>query len=272
MNFGEIAFYTIVTGFILYGLYYLFVRLLGPTKEQKEYDRKLKESLKDEYIIDPETGAKLTLEQAESGHWIGHDNEFLTTSETEINKLFTEEVQEVERTINELKHNTDYRKHLFNDADIEELEQTHILSKYDSWSYSDCFSSTYMDGYVFLAAVQLLGDNHAYFNDIYHESQIMFWIKSPYDLGHYFLREKSTAEKLLDMIKKDDELTLTGYESFTYQKTSNMIQLIQLLKHFEGEKGLEIEFNGHHILFKNLKLVNRKDLFRMEEIARSLAR
>jgi len=271
MNLGEIIFYVVIGGLIIYGFYYLFARLLGPTKEQKEYDRKLKESLKDEYIIDPETGAKLTLEQAESGHWIGHDNEFLTTSETEINKLFTEEEKEVERTINELKHSTDYRKHLFNDADIEELEQTHMLSKYDSWSYSDCFSTTYMDGYVFIAAVELLGDNQAYFNDNFHGSQIMFWVKSPHDLGHYFLREKSTAEKFMDMIKKDDELTLTGYESFTYRKTVHMIQVIKILNKFKGEKGLEIEFKGHNILFKNLKLVNRKDLLRMENIARSLA-
>ncbi len=45
------------------------------TAERKEYERKLKESLKDEFIYDPETGAKITLAEAESGHWIAHDNE-----------------------------------------------------------------------------------------------------------------------------------------------------------------------------------------------------
>ncbi|TXE15357.1 hypothetical protein ES692_17015 [Psychroserpens burtonensis] len=48
-------------------LFILFMTFNSDTSEQKEYDRKLKESLADEYIIDPETGTKLTLEQAESG-------------------------------------------------------------------------------------------------------------------------------------------------------------------------------------------------------------
>ena len=47
-------------------LYYL---LTYKTAEEKEYNKKLKESLEDDYIIDPETGTKITLEEAESGIW-----------------------------------------------------------------------------------------------------------------------------------------------------------------------------------------------------------
>ena len=46
--------------------------------------------MEDEYIIDPETGAKLTLEEAESGHWIAHENEFRTIPDSELNNLPTE--------------------------------------------------------------------------------------------------------------------------------------------------------------------------------------
>ena len=53
--------------------------------------------------LDPETGAKLTLEQAESGHWINHDNEYKTTPESEIEKLYSEEAKNAERAINYLK-------------------------------------------------------------------------------------------------------------------------------------------------------------------------
>ncbi|QYA26684.1 hypothetical protein G3I01_14655 [Gramella sp. MT6] len=58
--------------------------MLKGTKAEREYEKRINESLADEYIIDPETGAKLTLEEAESGHWINHDNEYITIPEKEI--------------------------------------------------------------------------------------------------------------------------------------------------------------------------------------------
>jgi hypothetical protein len=61
------------------------------TQSEREQEEIMKQSLDDEFIIDPETGAKLTLEQAESGHWLTHDNESKEITEDAISKLSYED-------------------------------------------------------------------------------------------------------------------------------------------------------------------------------------
>lgn len=233
------------------------------TKSEKEYDEKLKESLKEEFIIDPETGAKLTLEQAESGHWVAHDNEFRTLPEEEIQKLYTEEQKEAQRALNYLKRHTGYRKEYLGDERVTILEKSQILGKYDDWSYSHCYRIEQGNGLVFLPKVTL--KKHEY-----NETQILFWIITNYDFGHYYFREKTSAEKLLDRLRNDDEIKLNNYESFTIQRSKSPVQMIQILKRIEREKGLEVEFMNSHIFLKNRRLVNLEDIYKMEEIVKAI--
>ena len=247
---------------------FLYWAFTFKSKSEKEYDKKIKESLEDEYIIDPETGAKLTLEEAESGHWVEHDNEFHTTPEPDIEKLHTAEQQEAEKAINYLKEKPEYRKKKLTPDQVDFIEQIKTLSKYDDWSYSNPFKIEYCNGFVFLPAVRLNG--HSYYDNDYHESQIMFWIKLEIDLGHYYLREKSKTEKIFDLIRNDDDLKLNNYESFTFRKTDNLIVLINILKNFEGEKGLEIEFLDNNLFIKNTKLINTADILQIEKIVKNV--
>ncbi len=270
MEFGEIIFYIVISLFGLYFLSKLYNFFTKGTKAEQEYEKKLKESLADEYITDPETGAKLTLEQAESGHWIAHDNEFNTMPESDINKLFTEEQKNVERGVNYLKERTEYRKHKFTDQEVRILEKTKTLSKYDDWSYSDTFRFDYANGFVFLPAVKIIDKEPGYFDTTYHESQVMFWLKLNFDLGHYYLREKSNVEKFFDLIKSDDDLTLKNYESFTFKKSGNFINIIKILKGFEGSSGLEIEFMNDNLFVKSRKLANLEDIKRIERVIKNV--
>jgi len=257
----ELVFY-IFLGILIFYIFRPLLRLLIKSdKEGNEYDQKLKERLKDEYIIDPETGAKLTLEQAESGHWIAHDNEFRTIPETEIENLYSDEQKNAERAINYLKESRQYRKQRPTPVEVEYLEKTNILNKYDDWSYSDSFRMEYCSGFSFVPKVS---------TNNYTERQIMFWIKLKTDFGHYYLREKSNTEKFFDLIRNDDELKLTGYESFTIKKTDNLILIINLLKNFEKQKGFEIEFFDSNLFIKNTKIINISDIKRIEKIIKNI--
>lgn len=270
MEFGEIVFYVIIGLFALYFLSELYNLFTKGSKQEQEYNRKLKESLADEFIIDPETGAKLTLEQAESGHWIAHDNEFNTISESDIDKLFSEEQKNAKRGINYLKESSDYRKQKFTEQDIHILEKTKTLSKYDDWSFGNCFRLEYANGFVFLPAVKIIDNEPGYFDNSYHESQVMFWLKLNIDLCHYYLREKSKVEKFFDLLKNDDDLKLQNYESFTFRKSPNLINIIRILKSFEGNKGLEIEFMDSTLLIKSQKLANLEDIKRIENVIKNV--
>ncbi len=57
---------------------------------------------------------------------------------------------------------------------------------------------------------------------------------------------------------------LNGYKLFVFQKTKAVIQMIDLLKKINGEKGLEIEFVQDNLLIKNRKYINLEDVLRIE--------
>ena len=245
--------------------------MLKGTKAEREYEKRINESLADEYIIDPETGAKLTLEEAESGHWINHDNEFITIPEKEIEKLHTEEQKDAERAINILRKSTEYKRYRFSESELEILENIKILSKYDDWSYSDCFKIEYCDGFIFMPAVVLIDKVPGYFETTYNESQIMIWVKLEGNSGHYYLREKTATEKFLDIFKNDDDLKMRGYESFTLKKSENLFKVNQTLKNLKNVKGVEIEIFENNLFLKTMKFINVEELLLMESIAKNVS-
>jgi hypothetical protein len=259
MELGEIVFYICISLIILYQINkFLFYE----TDEQKEYNRKLKESLKDEHIYDPETGAKLTLEQAESGHWITHDNEFRTLTETELKNLPTERIRQAEIALNYLRGSREYIKTKLSEEQLNTLEKTKTLNGYDDWSYSNSFE--FDKGVVLSPSVQLNGTIN------YEESHLMFWVKVNNINGHYFFREKSSSEKFLDLLRNDDEIKLSDYECFTFKKSHNIILIKNILKNFENEKKLEIEINNKNLFIKTTKLVNLEDIKRVEKIIKNV--
>ncbi|MDT0554397.1 hypothetical protein [Patiriisocius hiemis] len=248
--------------FIAVIIYFGFVH---KTKREKEHENHLRKRLSDEFIIDPESGAKLSLEQAESGHWINHNNEYLEKYDNHP----TEEEKEVEKTLNYLRRSKEYRKQKLTSIEIELLEKTKILSKYDDWSYSSPFEIQYCKGYIFHPAVLITGQT--YYDNDYHESQIMFWTRLDFYSGHYYLREKSTSEKFFDLIRNDDDLKIDNFEVFTFEKTQNLILINNILKFFKSQKDLEIEFYKENLFIKNRKLINMEDLTRIESIVKSLS-
>lgn len=238
------------------------------SKEEKAYEKYLEDSLEDETIYEPETGAKITLEQAEKGHWINHDNEYRTLPEDEINKFYSEEEKEAFRALNYLKKESKYKKTDFTEEEVIILDHSKILKKYDEWSYGYVFNLNYGNGKVFLPTVELFANGYRDGN--YKETQLMFWIKTEYDLGHYFLREKIISDKILDFIRNDDELVLENYESYTFKKSNNLLYINQLIKSFEGTLGLEIELFENNIFIKTIQLVNIKDILSLEKIIHNI--
>jgi len=253
-------------GTVFFIYYFISVFIQSNSSEQKEYNRKLKESLEDEFIIDPETGAKITLEQAESGHWIAHDNEFRTIPDSELEKFLTEDDKQTEIAINYLRESRNYKRTELTERQIKILDNTKMLKKYDNWSYSNSFS--FEKGIVFLPAPELHGKT--YYEDDYKESHLLFWKKITDLTGHYYLREKTSPEKILDTFKKDDDLTLKNYESFTFEKSFNIIKLNKILKNFENQSGLEIEIHNDDLFVKTMNLVCKEDIIRIEKVMKNV--
>lgn len=253
-------------GTIFFIYYFVSVFKQSNSAEHKEYKRKLKESLSDEFIIDPETGTKITLEEAESGHWVAHDNEFRTVPESDLEKLLTEDEKQAEIALNYLRESKDYRKTELTDEQFDVFDKSKTLNNYDDWSYSNPFS--FENGIVILTAPELHG--MTYYQDDYKESHLMFWKKIKNINGHYYLREKSTAEKIFDKFRNDDDLQLEDYECFTFKKSFDLIRINKILEKFKNQKGLEIEFNEDNLFVKTLKLISIEDIKRIEKILKNV--
>ena len=242
-----IGFYTIITKRDLF---------------EGENEKKLRESLKDEFIIDPETGAKLTLEEAQSGNWLVHDNEFRATPQHELDKIPYEKERQIEIALNHLKESRYFTKYRFNDFEVKTIEETKILSGYDDWSYSNCFK--FERGFIFMPYVNYGRGNN------YFENHLMLWLKIESIDGHYTFREKTGTEKFFDSIRNDDEIKLKDYECFTVSKTLNPIRTINLVNKIVKLKGLEIEIHNENLFIKTLNLASLEDVKTLEVLISKL--
>ncbi|MEW4924023.1 hypothetical protein [Algibacter sp. 2305UL17-15] len=261
--------FDIIIAVLVFTIFILLIRLAFTykTKSEREYEEKLKKSLADEYIIDPETGAKLTLEQAESGYWVAHDNEFNTVSEKDIDKLPTEDEKIAHIALNYLKGSRNYMKIELSEIQFNVIKETKILNSYDDWSYSNPFK--FEKGIVFLPVPELHGNNHYQID--YAESHVMFWVNIKNINGHYLFREKTSSEKFLDLLRNDDEIKLQNYECFTFKKSLSFILIKPIIESFKNEKGLEVELHNDNLFIKNTKLVNLSDIENIEKIIKQVS-
>src|SRR5690606_27711260 len=148
-----------------------------------------------------------------------------------------------------------------------DLEQTNILSKYDSWSYSHSFLYNTEDCRVIFPQVQLEGTRHI---SSFSGNQILFWFKVEDLFGHYYLRNKKLHEKLLDLIKPDDPFHISDFEVFTIKKCKNLVPIIHLFKHFENEQNLEMEINGENVYIKTMDEPSMKRFLHLENLVKNV--
>jgi hypothetical protein len=254
----------IIVGIVI--VFFFWKIMTFESKSETEEIKRLKESLADEFIYDPETGTKITLEQAESGHWIPHNNLDRIKDSDEIEQFYHGPEKEAEELKNYIKKNGFTYKKLTN-KQLELLEKTEILSKYDDWSYSSSFLNDKGNCFVFFPAVEINTSRHQLG---YHESQIMLWIKDEQLSGHYYFREKTSFETLIDLFRNDDEIKLDNYESFTIRKSNNIRYIIKLLNFFKDEKELEFEICDDSFFIKTLSYPNMEDYLRIEKIIKKV--
>ncbi len=257
---------------ILLGIYLFYKWMTYMTPEEKEIERKFQESLDDELITDPETGAKITLEQAESGHWIAHENKNRPKSREELERLYDPRERQVEEAINYLKVSSQYT-HLecLPQSIVQLLDKSQILSKYDDWSYSSPYKLTFTDGFFIVPTININSSHsHHYFNDDYQEIESMFVLNIKNIEGQYFFREKSRIEKVSDRLRPDDVIEVINFECFPIRESVRIIEIKRVIDKMINLEKVEFEFIDDLLLLKNLKLISKEEIIRLEQIIRPL--
>ena len=250
-------------------LAWVLLRKTDEDKENEEEEKRLEKSMEDEHIYNPITGTKMTLEQAESGHFIQHDNEFYTIPDKDLHKYFSIKEKELAYILNYLKGERGYSFNTFEKQELHVLNSCQTLSSYKRWNFKYAFSSTKHP--ITIIPIEVVKE---YFSKrrVYEESfsQIFIIIQLKFETGHYYLREKTTAEKLSDLIRTDDELKSKRYECFTIQKSENTILLMNILKKIDTYSGLEIEFIDNKLLLKSDKNMTFDETIKLIELSEKI--
>lgn len=253
----------IIIAILAFGIFLLTYK----TKSEKEQDKKLMESLNDEHLIDPVTGTKITLEQAESGQWEPEVRSHFY-SEEEIQNSVEEEIKQMMRGNNYLYNQKQYLIHQLTETQINFFEQTEMFRKYDSWTYSDAFKIDYCEGYIVLPNVNIKSKPYSRYE--YQDTQCLFWLKLKNQCGHYYISEKSNKVKLYELVTQSEELRLKNYEILVIEPASNMPVLHSIISVFEDTDALEIEIFKQYLLIKNLKYLNVDQIKVMETLLTKL--
>lgn len=231
------------------------------SKEELEEERILNESLADEFIYDPVSGKKITLEQAESGNWEGDFNLNRIKSEEEIEKFYFGQEKETEKIINTIK-TKGYEFKRPTSSQVSFLEKSAIFKKYDDWTYSKSFSKDGGKSFIIFPNVSLITNNGRHLSN-FNEEQMLFWIQKNTISGHSFFRKKTVAKAVVNLLK--------NYECITFKKSNNISSLITILNLFDKELGLEIETNEGNLLIKTLKAPSMEDFFRIEKVIQNIS-
>ena len=259
---GEIIFWIFIGCIVLA----ILQKFFESSKVEKDEENAMRLRLEDPYIYEPETGVKLTLEEAESGNWIGHDNENRIRSAEEIEKYYSGYEKTLEDISNHIKATGESFQKL-TEEDIKILDNIHLLSKYDSWSYSHSFNYKIGNCRVIFPQVVYEGNLH---NPSFSGVQFLFWLKVNDVSGHYFLRNKNLHEKAFDLINLDDAFRIRGFEVFTIKECKNVIPIIHLLKSFENEENLELEISGENFFIKTVDEPTKNRFLHLENIVKNV--
>jgi len=248
----------IVVSFVVVIALIMYFSINFKTKSEQDEENKLRRSLEEDYIFDPITNSKISLEEAESGEWEVNEDQFWERPDEDIRKFAFEEQKIQERALNALRSSKRFLKSdPFDDDQIDILLLTKMLSQFEDWSYSNVFH--FNEGYLFTPYIE-------------NEYKLMMWIKI-YDCGgQYYFREKTKTEALFDKIRNDDEIKVENYECYTIKPSSQVSQVVLFLKKFSRFKGLEIELFNSNMFIRTHGMINKEDVVVFEKILSILYR
>lgn len=190
-----IAFFVIILGY--------FVHM--SSKMDRENRKKLEEQLEDEYIYDPETGLKMTLEEAEQGAVFESNGVSIIKSDAEIDSIEDENIRELHRIRNFFLKSELTKV----DSDDFELIRAKIASLQFSSNYSsietDFITQISENSYIALTSVAYVIAGKRGSNT-YSDNQIFGIIESDKTIGTAYIIPNSIRVHLENVVTPEEEI------------------------------------------------------------------
>lgn len=249
---SSIVLIIIVISVLGIGFYFLF----RSSESDKQYFKNLEKSLEDEFIIDPETGAKLTLEQAQSGNWNPDEVEYYNEEDdpfiSDEYRFFNEVGDYYIDTLNYIAVEPD-------ETAIDLFYSINMFAKYKEWYFFEALAKPEKNVMIAFVAVTL--------GDIQHSrtNQLFCWIKNLDFSGHYILTEKTKVEENILKLNSIELKRFGSYHCEPIKKTFHEIQLFQLFDKVSEIEELDIEYFEGNLFFKTKREMTKEDITRFEE-------
>jgi len=262
-----IAILTFIQYLIPVFLVFILIRIFKDYQKEKIENAEIKKRLESPLLYDPVTGTELTLEQAEKGTFIDHDNYNRTRTQKELDQYFDAPDRVIEEIANYLKIN-DYSKCSLDDEQSPILDTISITGKYNTFDCQRCYENLKSNFLVLFPRVYIESTRQRVGINGF---QIMFWVSTTNLDGHYYMRPKTKTEGILDKIRNDDPFDIEDFEIFPIKETENILPLIRLLKRFEGLEDIEIEVKENNIFVKTLDEPTLEKFLKLEYIIKTFA-
>lgn len=258
MDGGEI----ILTGFaVIFVLLILKMIFRKEDKEYTTYKEKLGKSLEDEYIIDQDTGAKLTLEQAQSGNW--NLEEVPYYSEEDVAMHYSEDFQNMYTAKYYLEKREVYESIELEYTILEFLITNHIFAKYDSCSFTASFINKASQTKILFSWVEIQRLE-------YSEIQLLFWVTISNFNGHYYLSEKNKSEQIAIKLTNKNALFFNDYYCEILKASFSNGYELGILEKCAAEKRIEVEIFNNNLFIKTTDLASIKNINRIEQLIETL--
>ncbi|MCG8574342.1 MAG: hypothetical protein MI810_05605 [Flavobacteriales bacterium] len=209
--------------------YRVFVGSKKERKETKEYNERLKKSLEDDRIYDPETGTFITLEEAQSGLPLDDKSISNLIPEEEIDDVLWGE-QAIHARINNALIEANAEPIGLDKEQIEILNRSHILNHSKEWSYSKMYQ-TAASSFILLINITYLRNP----DSSHYEKQILGFTKINQSLGHHVAEPATLENKLVNLVE-DDTIIIPNWEVTTYKASDNINLADEIIRGFNTEK------------------------------------
>lgn len=183
---------------------------------------------------------------------------------TEEKEVLLEDKLDAKELVSHLKE-SGYVLTDFTDLQIDILENTKILDKYDDWSYADVYTSGKI--LLFFPKVVVPAERRS---THYTEFRLMFWTKIDNYTGRYYFWEKASGDRYYDRIRTNDDIKLANYDSLTLCEGGNHDAIKKVVDLLDKESGLEIEVEDDDLFVKTFKSPNLEDFKRIESILKTI--
>jgi hypothetical protein len=253
---------------------FIINRLYVRAEEKRKASSFDKKILSDKEIIsmleDPLTGEKVKVSETQNHYEYSDEisdelvfyEENRKTSDYVLNKYYSQD-GDLEREFILIKNyllDDGFNFKLFNDSEIDFLENTITFTSFEDWNCSDSYHKNQLSVFIVLIKAKSYGSKYSSRTENY---SIVFWIKDFNFFGHYCFLKKPIVQNIIDVFINENEEIIKDYQTEIIKKSLQENIIKEYFKTINFENELEIEIYNSNIILRITNIVSYENMIKL---------